>query len=216
MHHQTLQAKRRSGIGTHASRKLRTQGLLPGIIYGHGEEPVAFTVDRHDAEVELQHGHHLMNLVLDGRTDSYLIKQVQHNHLGTLVVHLDLARVNLDEMVQVKVVVVLKGTPKGLSDGGVLDLALADLTVSCRASDIPNEIRVNVTDLGVGQSVTVRDLTLPEGVTPLAEPETVVAAVRVLAEAPAVAEEAPAGESAEPEVITRAKEEPDAGSGEKK
>lgn len=201
----TLQAERRPGIGTRSSRKLRSEGRLPGIIYGHGEEPVAFSVNRHDAEVELQHGHHLINLTLDGKSESYLIKGVQHNHLGSEVIHLDLARVDLDETVEVMVAVVLKGVARGISEGGVLDHVIPELKVSCKASDIPAEIRVNVSDLGIGQTITVRNLTLPDGVSALTDADAVVAAVRVITEAPE-GETEPGAEAAEPELISRAKE----------
>ena len=80
MDQQTLKAERRSGIGTRASRKLRSQGRLPGIIYGHGEEPVAFTIDRHDAEFELQQGHHLLNLNLDGKSDVRVVENTDRVH----------------------------------------------------------------------------------------------------------------------------------------
>ncbi len=206
MESQTLTATSRSSIGTHCCRKLRDRGQVPGIIYGHGEAPQAFSVDRHDLEVQLGRGHHVLALDLDAQTRSYLVKDVQYDPLGTHVVHVDLARIDLHEKVRLKIAVELRGTPQGTTEGGVLDQLLNELEIECLASAIPHEIRATVGHLGVNQSLTVGDLQLPDGVVPTLNADTVIATVRVIAEelAPEEAEEA---EATEPEIISRGKEE---------
>ena len=204
METKTLEAERRSNTGTNCTRKLRQTNRVPGVIYGDGADGIPFSVPRHDLEVELLHGQRVLSLNLDGKTQSYLIKDIQYNHLGKEFLHIDLASVDLNETVSVKVSVELRGTPKGASEGGVLDQVLNELEVQCLASDIPGEIRASVAKLDVQESLTVADLELPEGVKTTRDPGDIVATVRVVAEEAeptATEEEAPAA----PEVITKGK-----------
>ncbi len=116
--------------------------------------------------------------------------------------HIDLARVALDERVKVQVPLELKGTPKGVHEGGILDQLLKDLEVECLVTEIPAAIRANVGHLEVGGALHVRDLEIPEGVTPVSDPNDVVCTIKMLAEEPVeAAEEAEA--PAEPERIGR-------------
>ncbi|MFQ5414728.1 MAG: 50S ribosomal protein L25, partial [Phycisphaerae bacterium] len=146
---------------------------------------------------------------LDGVARSYLIKSVQYDHLGHEPIHVDLARVDMDERVTVNVGIELRGVPKGVSEGGVLDQQIADIEISCRVTDIPETLHPVVTALGLGESLLVKDLELPPGVTALAEPDARVATVR--APAAAVEEEAVSAEAeeaaAQPERIGRVREE---------
>jgi len=207
----TIKAAAREARGKKAAAKLRATGMLPGIIYGHKEEPRAVALPAHDVELAVTHGVHLLRVELDGRSEQYLLKEVQYDHLGAELIHVDLARVSLDERVRVKVPVELKGTPKGVHEGGILDQMIVDLDVECLVTQIPDQIRVVVNDLGVGQAVHLKDLEPPPGVRALGNPEEIVCMVRMLATAAAA--EAPAAEAeaaAEPEVIGRGKEEPQA------
>lgn len=201
----TLKATRRTSLGTKHTRKLRKNDRIPGIIYGHGEPPVAFNVDRHELELEILHGHRLLTLDLEGKENSYLIKHVQYNHLGNEYLHIDLARVNLHERIKVQVAIELRGTPKGASDGGVLDQIITDLEVECLASNIPSGIKANVAALEVNESLTVGDLELPDGVTATADAGDTVATVRVIAEVASPEETTEETEPASPEVITKGK-----------
>ncbi|MBN1490989.1 MAG: 50S ribosomal protein L25 [Phycisphaerae bacterium] len=202
-----LTAESRKAAGSRAAARLRKEGKLPGIVYGHKEEPQAVALSLHALELALQHGAHLLELNLDGVTQQVLIKEVQYDHLGTTPVHVDLARVSLDERVNVKVSVELRGTAKGIKEGGILDLTLADIEVQCAVASIPETLRVDVSELGIGQSLHVRDLKLPDGVEAMDAPELVVCTVRmpITAEAVEAAEE---GEgTAAPEVIGRKEKE---------
>jgi len=203
----TLKGDRRTGLGKRPSRKLRETGSLPVIIYGHGETPEAITLSRHDVEVALSHGARTLAVAVGGETRQYLIKEVQYDYLGHAPIHLDLARVDLHERVRVKVGIELRGVPKGVSEGGVLDQYLADIEIECTVIDIPETIHPLVSHLTLGQSLLVKDIPLPPGVVAVTNGEDRVATVRALAEAPTT--EAPVeGEVvAEPELITRGKKE---------
>jgi large subunit ribosomal protein L25 len=182
--------------------------LLPAIIYGHGEAPEAVSLPAHEVEVALAHGVRTVQLQLGGRKGQYLIKEVQYDHLGDEPIHLDLARVHLDERVTVRVGIELRGTPKGVSEGGILDQHLADIEVECLVTEIPETLHPIVTELALGESLLVKDLALPDGVIAQADPEERVATVRIVAAAPEPEEaEEAAEEEAEPEIIGRAKKE---------
>ena len=197
-----LKADRREQLGTRFSRKERENGRLPAVIYGHGEEPVAISLNYHDLTLELQHHHRLVKVELDGKKSQYLVKDVQYNHLGDKILHVDLTRVDLDERVSVDVEIELRGTPVGASDGGVLEQMAAAVQLECLATSIPESVRVQVDELKVGEMLTAGQITLPEGAKLVTDPETPVAACRVVAEvAEAVAVEGEEG--SEPEVIAR-------------
>ncbi len=133
-----------------------------------------------------------------------LVKEVQYDHLGIEVLHVDFARVDLNESVKITVPLELKGTPKGEADGGVLQQLLADLEIECLVTDIPDMIRHNVSDLGLNAILHVKDLTLPPNVKALHDGDLIVATVKEIVEQAATA----ADDTAEPEVIGRKAEEP--------
>ncbi len=203
----TLQAETRTKLGTKHTRKLRAQGRLPGIIYGHGEAPETFSVSAHDVAMEMEHGARLVELNLGGKANQYLIKEIQYDHLGKDPIHMDLARVDLHERIRVRVVVELRGTPKGIHEGGILDQLLDNIEIECLASEIPQTLHPNVVELDVGDNLLVRDLELPEGVVAISDPEEKIAMVHLLsvaAEAEVKEEEEEASD--EPERIGRVAE----------
>lgn len=204
MERNTLEAQRRTAIGTKHARLLREEKRVPGIIYGPKQDPVPFCVDRHDLEVELLHGQRVLSLNLEGQTHAYLIRDIQYNHLGSEFLHLDLSPINLDEKVTLKVAVELRGTPKGATEGGVLDQNLNEIEIECLASDIPTAIKASVASLDVNESLTVGDLKLPDGVSCLQDTADIVATVRVIAEE-IEATETDEEETTAPEVITKGK-----------
>lgn len=203
-----FKAERRMETGTRAARKLRLQGMLPVIIYGHEEAPEAVSLVRHDVEVALAHEARTLEVELGGAVKQYLIKDVQYDNLDHIPVHLDLTRVSLDERVTVRVGIELRGTPRGVAEGGVLDQLLPDLEVECRVTDIPETFRPLITELGIGEALMVKDLGLPAGVQAVVDGEEIVAVVRALVE---IEEPEPVTEgeeeSAEPERIGRVRKE---------
>lgn len=205
-----LKLTKRERTGTHAARRLREQGLVPAIVYGHGEANVAVSVSRHDIELAVQHGEQLIQADVDGQQENFLIKDVQYDYTGLHILHVDLTRVSLDERVTVTVSVVLRGTPVGVeTEDGVLTQHLDELECECLVTEIPEELRVSVNELHVDEVLRVADMELPEGLLVRVDPETPVASVSVVAEEEAVAAEEV--EEAEPEVVGEKKEEEEPG-----
>ncbi|MCP4710766.1 MAG: 50S ribosomal protein L25 [Planctomycetes bacterium] len=212
-----LKAEKRSDSGTRAARKLRKEGFVPAIIYGHKKDPVSVKLNSHDLALELQHHHRLLDLDVEGTRESCLVKEVQLNYLGEDIVHVDLTRVNVDERVTVSVALEIRGTPVGASEGGgVLNQLMNEIELECVVVNIPASVRVPVKDLQIGDSIAAGDLELPEGAVLQTPAEAPVVMVQAAVEIPEE-EEAPEGEeaaaAAEPEVIGTDKEEgEDAGS----
>lgn len=194
-----MKATCRKESGSRQVKKLREKGLTPAIVYGHGEQPVPVTLSEHDLELALQHGERLLEINVDGEVQNVLVKDVQWDTFGHAVQHVDLLRVDLSERVEVEVQVILRGTPKGVSDGGVLNQITNGIRVECSVASIPDEIRVMVTELGLDESLHLSDIELPEGVNLLDDPDTVLCQCAEVAELPETEEGEE--ESAEPEVI---------------
>ncbi len=192
--------KKNQGTGSRVARRLRRNGRVPAIIYGHKETPVPVSLSRDDVLLMLKKSARVAQLSLDGKSQMVLVREVQWDHLGKDVLHLDFARVSADETVHTEVSLEIHGTPVGLSEGGQLEVLLHALEVTCPATSIPTSIRVEVGGLRVGDGLHVKDLVLPANVKANADAELLVAHVVLRA-----AEPEPTGEAGpgEPEVIGR-------------
>ena len=200
--------KPRSELGSRANKRLRDSGFIPGVIYGHKEAVVPVTLPKKEVVNHLNHGTHLFDLALDVKNEMVLVKEVQYDHLGMEVLHVDFARVSLDERVEVTVPLELKGEPKGEADGGVLQQIVAEIELECLVTEIPDAIRHNVAEMALGDVVHIKDLKLPPGAKALQDEDLIVATVKEIAEeVPAEAAEG----AAEPEVIGRKPEEGEEG-----
>ena len=214
-----ITAKSRSELGSRANKRLRDAGMIPGVIYGHKEAVVTVTLPKKETENHLKHGAHVFDLAVEGKSEKCLVKEVQYDHLGIEVIHVDFARVSLDEKVKVTVPLELKGEPKGEKDGGVLQQIINELEVECLVTDIPDKITFNVSEMKLDDVIHIKELPVPQGVRILQDGDLIAVQVREVKEeevAPVAAE----GE-AEPEVIgKKAEEEPAEGAapaeGEKK
>lgn len=207
MQHPVLKAIKREPKGRKPARRLRAEDMIPAIIYGHGEAPEPIALPGHDLRLELAHGAHLLHVELDGKEARYLIKDLQYGHLGVNLLHVDLARVSLDDRVTVSVPLDFRGTPKGAQAAGArFDHDRVDLEIECLVTEIPESIRVRVADLDIGQAIHARQVELPTGVKLMTDPDAVVCAVRARMVAEEAEEEAPP-KAEEPEVIARGKEE---------
>jgi large subunit ribosomal protein L25 len=193
-------ANPRKELGSRANKRLRDAGLLPGVVYGHKEAVVPVTLPKKELVTHLNRGAHVFELALEGKNERVLVKEVQYDHLGLEVIHVDFARVSLDEKVEVTVPIELKGTPKGEADGGVLQQIVSELEVECLVTEIPDAIRHNVSELALNEVLHIRDLKLPPGVRAIPDGDVIVATIKEIAETEAVPAE---GETAEPEVIGR-------------
>lgn len=202
-----LKATIRSEVGTRRARALRAQGQIPAIIYGHGQEPLSVALDEHEVELTIQHGERLLEVEIDGTVQNVLVKAVQWDTFGKERIHLDLTRVDLDERVTVTIPIVLRGTPAGVNEGGVLQQSLPELSIECAVRDIPEDIHVMINEMNIGDSIHLNDLELPKGATLVGDADTQVCSVVVVEEE--VVEEAEEGEgdATQPEVIGEKKDE---------
>ncbi len=201
-----IQAEARDAGGTRAARRLRRQGKTPAVIYGHGESPENVAVPVRDLSNLLEHGAHLVELRLNGSPQPVLIKDVQFDHLGVAPIHVDFTRVDLNERVEVKVPLEFRGTPIGVHEGGLLDHDRVEIEIECLVTEIPESIRVNVSDLKLGDSLHVRDIELLPNVKAVTPAEAIICSVRVKAAEVEVA--APTEEAAtQPEIIGRKEKE---------
>jgi large subunit ribosomal protein L25 len=203
-----LKVEKRDGRGTRKARHLRQTGQVPGVVYGHKQETLSVSLSAEELARVIRLGAHVVDLRLDGGLEKALIRDLQWDHLGKDLLHVDLMRVSKDERIEVPVRIELRGIAPGVTGGGILDQPLHTVTVECLAISIPDSIRVNINELQLGAAIHVKDLTLPEGVKALADPDAIVVHIT----APAVEPEAAVAPvaTAEPELIGRPKAEEEA------
>jgi large subunit ribosomal protein L25 len=207
-----LQAATRTETGKGAARSLRRAGKVPGVIYGHGREPEAVTVDNtalNKMLVGVSAATAIVDVTVDGRAPvKALIREIQRNPVRPAdILHLDLYEVHADERITLSVPVRLIGIPEGVRNhGGVLDHSLRELEIEVFPADIPEHVDLDVTALGIGKSLFVRDIKLDKAEV-LSDPDTpicTVVAPRTEEAAPGAPEEVA---STEPELIRKPKAE---------
>lgn len=197
----TLEVVARKESGTRHCRRLRRDGMVPAVLYGHGGESVALAARIEAIQAVIRHGSRFVELS-GAVKESAVVRELQWDAMGSHPVHLDLQRVSKTEHVKVRVPVDLKGECPGQRAGGVVNLVLHEIELDCTADAIPDRIHVSVGALEVGHSIKVRDLELPRGVRAVPEAdETVVTCL--LPGRKATAEEPATGGAAEPELIGR-------------
>lgn len=199
-----LVAERREGAGKGVARKLRAAGRVPAVVYGRGMEPIPVSVDAKELYHVLHRGgaNVLLDLVVDGEPHLALAREVQRDHIRNRYVHVDFLAVSRTEKITVSVPIQVIGESVGVKAGGVLEHHLWEVEAECLPGDVPEAIEVDVSALGVGDSLKVGDLVAPEGVEIVSPPEELVLAVvppqaREVAAVPVAAEaEGPAAEAA--------------------
>jgi large subunit ribosomal protein L25 len=208
-----LTAERRTATGRSAVRKLKAAGSVPAVIYGAKDKPETLQVSKRDINAMLSHAageNILVELEIAGKSRLALVQEVQHAPVGGAILHIDFHAVSMDEMIQADVPLEPTGTANGVKNmGGLLEQNLRSLAIECLPRDLPDLITVDVSALNIGDSIHVREIQLPAGVTTRVQPD--LTAFSVLA--PTVEEEpvAAAVEAATgPEVIREKKEEPEA------
>ena len=197
-------------------RKLKTGGFIPAVIYGGKEKPQPLQVAARDVNAMMSHAsgeNVLVELEIAGEKSNRtaLVQEVQHSPVGGEIRHLDFHAVSMDETIQAEVPLEPIGTANGVKNfGGLLEQSLRALTIECLPRDLPDRITVDVSALNIGDSVHVRDIQLPSGVTAKVQPDLTAFSVLapVVEEEPAVA--AAEAAAAGPEVITEKKEEGEA------
>ena len=197
---QNLSVALREANGKGPARRTRMKARVPAVLYGMGKDAVPLSVDLKEF-IHLLHGrageHAIVQLeVADGgeHNGPAMLKEVQHDPIRGQVIHADFMRIDLKKKIHTVVPITLVGRSKGVLEGGVVDQQLRDVEVECLALDVPDAIELDITELGIGDSLHVSDLGAPENVTLITPAERAVVAVL----APRVAEAAPAeGEAIE-------------------
>jgi large subunit ribosomal protein L25 len=199
----TLQAQAGRPTGSRPSGRLRHEGRIPGIIYGHGVSPLAVSVDGRDLRAALttESGlNALLSLKLPDTTHLTMARELQRHPVRGTIIHVDFQIVRRDEIVSADVPVTLVGEAEDVRrNDGVIEQSLYNLSVNATPDRIPTSIEVDIAGMQLGDTIRVGDLHLPEGVTTELDPEEpiVVAAASTLAAEVEAAEEAEAAEGAE-------------------
>lgn len=167
--------------GSRPSNRLRAEGRIPGVLYGLGKDPISLDVDRRELRQALttEAGlNALVTLELDGTRELSIVKELQRHPVRNEVIHVDFVRVDVNEELLVEVPIVLEGEAKKvLAEQGVVDQVLYTLSVYAKPNAIPNELTLDISDLEVGATIQVGDLSLPAGArTEIDADETVVTA----------------------------------------
>jgi len=173
----TLKVAPRADFGSRASRRLRRDGLVPGVVYSGGSEAKPFQVAEREVQVILHQGHALFDLEVEGsKAVPVVVKEQQHHPVRGSLTHIDLQQVNLKEAIQADVAIELEGAEDapGVKGGGVLEHVTREITVEALPAEIPERIVVDVSAMEVNDTLQLSTVTPPEGVTFVAEePEEV-------------------------------------------
>jgi len=202
---ETLHAVKRETRGTRACRNLRKEGKVPAVLYGRKKDALPIQVDKEELIQALRKRSRMFELHLDKEKDTVLLKELQYDSFGDEIVHADFVRIAMDEVIALEVPIQMKGQPK--IEHAVLEQTLAIVKIECLPKDIPDAIILQVADIQLDQTRTVKDLTVPPGVKILTDPDVIVAAMTAIKEevaAPVAAVAAEPG-AAEPELIRKEK-----------
>jgi large subunit ribosomal protein L25 len=175
-----LDVAHRDPSGSRAVRRLRRDGKVPGIVYGRGEAPVAFEVDARLLRQTLARARAVLDLSIDGATTTpVVVKELTRHPVTGATVHIDLLRVRLDQAIQAMVVVELinSDSAPGIKEGGVLEQITREVTIEALPTDIPESLQHDVSEIKIGDTVTLGQLTPPSGVALVDDPEIVIATV---------------------------------------
>jgi large subunit ribosomal protein L25 len=199
----TLAAEAGRTIGTSSTRRLRASGRIPGVVYGHGTDPVPVSVVARDFRIAMSGEaglNTLLNLELDGTSHLTLARDIQRHPVKNVVSHVDFLIVRRDEVIAAEVTINLVGEALEVQHGdGVVDQQLFTLAIKAKPADIPPSVDLDITDLIIGGSLHVSDLTVPAGVEIETEADATVVAgqpPRVQATDEELAAEAAEGEAA--------------------
>lgn len=201
--------------GSRAARRLRRQGQVPGIVYGGGDEPIAFQIEARELRHALAATGAVLDLSIDGgKATPVVVKELDRHPVNGETVHIDLLRVRMDRAIQATVVLELTGGEEapGVRDGGILEHVTRELTIEALPGDIPDALQHDVSAMAIGDTLTLEAIRPPANVQIVGDPETVVATVT----APRLQVESETEIEAETEVVGEAPaaEEGEGGEGE--
>ena len=206
-----IDVERRSERGKNEARRTRAKGRIPAIVYGAGKANVPISVDRKSLSDAFRNGAgenaiFLLKLAGSEQSRHAMIKELQKDPLSRKALHIDFVRVMMDAKIRVRVSIEIVGIARGVkTDGGILDMVTREVEVESLPGNIPAHLPVDVSDLGIGDAIRIKDLKAFEGVEIVDDPEKVlvhVAQPTLEAEPVAAAEGA---ETTEPEVLKKGK-----------
>ncbi len=162
-------AESRTDVGKGASRRLRHTGKVPGIIYGSGKDPVAFTVVHDDLMHHLENEafySHILTVTVDGKVQKAVLKDLQRHPAKPKILHVDFLRVSDKDVINMQVPMhfINEDASVGVKAGGLVSHLLSTIEITCKASDLPEYLQIDLTDLDVGTSLHLSDIDLPKGV----------------------------------------------------
>ncbi len=190
----SIVVKHRDVTGTRAAKRLRRDGLIPGVLYGHGKDAALITVEPHQLRDALNTGagmHAVLDVTFEGqkRAHKAIVKELELDRVKNHVIHVDLQEIRLDETIESMVTVRFEGESKGVKMGGLLDESVREVTVKGMVTDIPEHLVVDISDLSLGDTATVADLQVPDGIEVLDAPDEVLCSVLSPRKAEAALEE---------------------------
>ena len=159
-----IEAKKRDSAGTKSAKILRAEGLLPCVLYGHGAEVLSLSVRVTQVAAFFRQAGRILDLDVEGNKETAIIKDIQYDSMGSEIIHLDLIRIKLDEVISISVPVKIKGVAKGIDDGGIQEVLRNEIQIKVLPTQIPEFIVVDVSELGVQEALHLGDIALPEGV----------------------------------------------------
>jgi large subunit ribosomal protein L25 len=175
----TLQLEARSPEGSRSARRMRREGLVPGVIYGGGEDPQPFAVDARVLRNTLAHAAQVIEVAIAGASTNVLIKDVQRHPVRGQAIHVDLLRVRMDQTIHATVPIEFSGAEEapGVVEGGIFNQELREVNIEALPGDIPDSIQYDVSGLEMNATVALDVLVAPQGVTLLDDAETVIATI---------------------------------------
>jgi large subunit ribosomal protein L25 len=207
MNRYSIEVEKRDETGKGVARKLRRNGLIPGVVYGHNREPQALTVDPNDLKGKIN-SNAIIDLSIDGEEETVMIKDFQKDVIKENIIHVDFQQISMDETISITVPIKLVGDAPGVREGGVLQQLMRDVDIEVLPTNIPDEIELNIDELTLSDSLEVGDLEVPEDVNVLNSPDDVI--VTIVAPSEEIEEEEEEEleeEFIEPEVIGEEEEE---------
>jgi large subunit ribosomal protein L25 len=213
-----LEADARADVGKGKVKNLRKTGLIPGVVYGQDKEPLIVKVLQRDL-MRLIHERRIEGVVINlkikddkkNKPRACLIKEIQHDPVSDNIIHVDFNEISLTKVIKVGVPVTTKGEAPGVKhDGGALEHILWEIEVECLPTDIPKEIEVDISQLKIGDSIHIKDISFPSNVKVIASTDSIVLSVAAPMKEE-VAAPVEGEEKAEPEVIKEKKEVPGEG-----
>jgi large subunit ribosomal protein L25 len=189
--------------GSPAARRLRAEGHIPGVLYGHGMTPISVTIERRALRLALSGpagANTVLELQVDGTSYPAVVKEMQRHPIRRTVNHIDFLQVNMNEEITVSVPLRLEGEAKAVAAaGGLVDPSVDSIEVTTTPNNMPNEFVVDITDMQPGDIIRLADLPMPQGVTAHGEPDMPIVTILIMAASELVSDATPAVEETEGE-----------------